>query len=90
MYFYVLDRRCVYWDVKTNAWSSDKCTVVSENADEVICQFDHLTKFKRARAEIQKIFSLIFGSNENFKICFRDQLAFSNDTAGKYNGARTA
>ena len=43
--FYVLDRRCVYWDVKTNAWSSDKCTVVSENADEVICQCDHLTNF---------------------------------------------
>ena len=43
-----------------------------------------------ARAEMQKYFNLFFGSNENFKICFRDQLAFSNDTAGKYNGARTA
>ena len=29
-----------------------------------------------ARAEIQKIFSFFFGSNENFKICFRDLLAF--------------
>ena len=26
----------------------------------------------QARAEIQKYFRSIFGSNENFKICFRD------------------
>ena len=25
-----------------------------------------------ARADIQKYFRLFFGSNENFKICFRD------------------
>ena len=27
-------------------------------------------------AEIQKYFRSIFGSNENFKICFRDELTF--------------
>ena len=30
-----------------------------------------------ARAEIQKYFRSFFGSNENFKICFRDLLTFS-------------
>ena len=29
------------------------------------------------RAEIFQIFWVIFGSNENFKICFRDLLTFS-------------
>ena len=29
-----------------------------------------------ARAKIQKYFCLFFGSNENFKICFRDLLTF--------------
>ena len=32
--------------------------------------------FLRPRAEIEKYFRLIFGSNENFKICFRDYLTF--------------
>ena len=30
-----------------------------------------------ANAEIEKYFRSIFGSNENFKICFRDYLTFS-------------
>ena len=30
----------------------------------------------RARAEIQKYFRSIFGSNENFKTCFRNLLTF--------------
>ena len=30
-----------------------------------------------ARAEIEKYFLSFFGSNENFKICFRNQLTFS-------------
>ena len=29
-----------------------------------------------ARAEIQKYFGLFFGSNDNFRICFRDLLTF--------------
>ena len=33
--------------------------------------------FFEARAEIQKYFRWFFGSNENFKICFRDLLTFS-------------
>ena len=30
-----------------------------------------------ARAEIEKYFRSIFGSNENFKLCFRKYLTFS-------------
>ena len=30
-----------------------------------------------ARAEIEKYFHLFFGSNENFKVCFRDYLTFT-------------
>ena len=30
-----------------------------------------------ARAEIQKYFWSFFGSNENFKVCFQDQLTFT-------------
>ena len=30
-----------------------------------------------ARAEIQKYFRSVFGSNENFKICFQELLTFS-------------
>ena len=33
--------------------------------------------FSEARTEIQKYFRWFFGSNENLKICFRDQLTFS-------------
>ena len=33
--------------------------------------------FLEARAEIQKYLCSFFGSNENFKICFRDLLTFS-------------
>ena len=32
--------------------------------------------FQSARAGIEKYFRTIFGSNENFKICFRDYLTF--------------
>ena len=35
-----------------------------------------------ARAEIQKYFRSFFGSNENFKICFRDLLIFSRGATG--------
>jgi len=42
--------------------------------------FFDLTHFKDLlRAEMEKYFRSIFGSNdENFKICFRDYLTFSN------------
>ena len=36
--------------------------------------------FFEARAEIQKYFRSFFGSNENFRICFRDLLNFSKKT----------
>ena len=36
-----------------------------------------LLGFFEARAEIQNNFCRFFGSNENFKICFRDLLTFS-------------
>jgi hypothetical protein len=39
--------------------------------------FYDLTHFK-ARAEIEKYFRSVFGSNENFKICFRNSLTFSD------------
>ena len=32
---------------------------------------------KTLRAEILQIFRVNFGSNENFKVCFRDHLTFS-------------
>ena len=32
---------------------------------------------KTLRAEILQFFRVIFGSNENFKICFRDLLTFT-------------
>ena len=38
--------------------------------------------FKGLRAEIQKCFRWCFGSNENFKICFRDLLIFSRGATG--------
>ena len=34
--------------------------------------------------EIQKYFRLFFGSNEHFKICFRDLLNFSKEQHQKY------
>ena len=39
------------------------------------CYFYNLTH--EARAEIQKYFRSFSGSNENFKICFRDWLTFN-------------
>ena len=38
-----------------------------------------------ARAEIQKFYRLFFGSNENFKICFRDLLTFNKATVSEQN-----
>ena len=35
-----------------------------------------ISPIQRARAEIEKYFRSIIGSNENFKICFRDYLTF--------------
>ena len=34
-----------------------------------------------ARAGLQKYFPWLFGSNEKFTICFRDELAFSTTLA---------
>ena len=42
----------------------------------IICIFFWFHPFQRARAEIEKYFRSIIGSNENFKICFRDYLTF--------------
>ena len=48
----------------------------------IICiLFVDLTHFRELRAEIQKYFCSIFGSNENFKICFRDLLT---EMEGRY------
>ena len=38
-------------------------------------------------AEIQKYFCLIFGSNENFEICFRDLLTYISRYKGVWNCA---
>jgi hypothetical protein len=42
------------------------------SSNRKICIFFVFDPFNRARAEIEKYFCSIFGSNENFKICFRD------------------
>ena len=42
-----------------------------------IWRISALRDFTVHRAEILQIFWVIFGSNENFKICFRDLLTFS-------------
>ena len=38
-----------------------------------------------ARAESQKYFSLFFGSNENFEICFWDELTFNSPETEQYD-----
>ena len=42
----------------------------------IICILFWFDPFLRPRAETEKYLCLIFGSNENFKICFRDYLTF--------------
>ena len=39
-------------------------------------------RFFEARADIQKYFRLFFGSNENFKICFKDFQLRSAEAGG--------
>ena len=48
-----------------------------------ICWISALCTVKTLRAEILQIFWVIFGSNENFKICFRDLLTFNSITICK-------
>ena len=45
--------------------------------NEFIWRISALCTMKTLRAEILQIFWVNFGSNENFKICFRDLLTFS-------------
>uniref|UniRef100_A0A8C4R4K2 Uncharacterized protein n=1 Tax=Eptatretus burgeri TaxID=7764 RepID=A0A8C4R4K2_EPTBU len=37
--------KCVFWDMKTNTWSTDGCTVLSQNSSDVTCSCNHLTNF---------------------------------------------
>ena len=45
--------------------------------DITICILFWFDPFWRPRAEVKKYFRSISGSNENFKICFRNYLTFS-------------
>ena len=39
------DRNCVFWDVMSNAWTSEGCQLVSADAEKTVCRCDHLTNF---------------------------------------------
>uniref|UniRef100_UPI00358FEC71 adhesion G protein-coupled receptor E1-like isoform X3 n=1 Tax=Myxine glutinosa TaxID=7769 RepID=UPI00358FEC71 len=47
---------CVFWDLETDAWSTDGCTVLSQNSSEVTCSCNHLTNFAvlMARTELSE------------------------------------
>ena len=81
-----LQRCCVKFDL-SNYWSYQ--IKVSKSLKQIlkfsfepkmtwkIWRISALCTVKCLRAKILQIFRVIFGSNENFKICFRDLLTFS-------------